>query len=198
MGPLEVLLRQTARVTGTHLRVLKSGELAPSAAVALARKAATAAPLLAVADGTLAFADLGWLRDAAEVVRGDSERFLLAVDSLHAWADRAPGDAPEYERICAAVEGLRALAASLGCPVLAVAERNRAGMRDGGPSAGAGSRKLEYAAESVWDLHRDADAVAEAAGEVPVTLVLAKNRSGAAGRKISLRFHGALQRFREA
>jgi len=66
-----------------------------------------------------------------------------------------------------------------------------------GLSAGAGSRKLEYAAESVWDLQREQDAQPDASGEVPVSLKLVKNRSGVVGRTISLRFHGALQRFRE-
>ena len=88
--------------------------------------------------------------------------------------------------------------AELTCPILAVAERNRASMQSGGISAGAGSRKLEYTPESVWDLQRDPDAAPDAQGEVPVTLRLVKNRNGAAGRKIPLRFHGGLQRFREA
>jgi replicative DNA helicase len=198
MGPLELLRRLTARVTGTHLRTLKAGDLDPSKAKELARRAVREVTDLVIVDATRAFAAPEWLRRAAEVARGDSEHLLLALDSIHTWADGAPVDVPEYERVSAAVDALRTLAAELSCPILAVTERNRASMQSGGLSAGAGSRKLEYAAESVWDLQRDPEALPDAAGEVPVTLRLAKNRNGAAGHKIALRFHGGLQRFREA
>jgi replicative DNA helicase len=198
MSPLELFRRHVARVTGTFLGRLKSGELEPSVVKALARRAVQEAPYLTIVDATQAFAKPEWLLQAAQVARGEGEHLLVALDSIHAWADGAPGDAPEYERISAAVDALRTLATTLACPILAVAERNRASMDKGGLSAGAGSRKLEYTAESVWDLQRDADATPDAKGEVPVTLRLVKNRNGAAGRKIDVRFHGGLQRFREA
>ena len=69
-------------------------------------------------------------------------------------------------------------------------------MTRGGVSASAGSRKFEYAGESVLDLACEENAP-DAGGEVKVTVTLAKNRNGSPGRKIELRFHGALQRFRE-
>ena len=71
-------------------------------------------------------------------------------------------------------------------------------MAAGGLSASAGSRKFEYGGESVWDLQRADDAVPNAAGEIEVTLKLVKNRNGSPNRKVSLLFHGALQRWREA
>ena len=37
----------------------------------------------------------------------------------------------------------------------------------------------------------------DAGGEVEVTLKLAKNRNGSAGKQVHLWFHGALQKFRE-
>jgi replicative DNA helicase len=70
-------------------------------------------------------------------------------------------------------------------------------MKKGGLNAGAGTRKLEYGASTVIDLTRDEEAREDAAGEVPVTLRLAKNRNGAAGKAIPVKFHGARQRFRE-
>ena len=42
------------------------------------------------------------------------------------------------------------------------------------------------------------DPTLDAAGEVAVILTIEKNRHGSPGHKVQLRFHGALQRFREA
>lgn len=203
MAPLELFRRHMARVSGTFLGRLKSGELVPGQALSLARQAVAAAPDLALADATCVFAAPAWLRAAAEATRGDAPHLLLVIDSLHAWVDGMPGDAPEYERLNAGIDALRALAATLDCPILAVAERNRASMAAGGLSAGAGTRKLEYAAESVWDLSREKgrdgqELPPDPTGEVTVTLRLLKNRHGTPGRPLPLKFHGALQRFREA
>ena len=197
MSALELLRRHTARVTGTFLGRLKSGELGPLEAVALARVAAEKAPLLALADATRAFASAAWLQDIAAAVRGDARKVLIVVDSLHSWSGAMGGDADEYTRLGGALGALRGLAGILDSPVLIISERNRAGMK-GGMSAGAGHRGIEYGAESLWELDRDEGAAAGPAGEIDVTLKIAKNRSGSPGKKIALRFHGALQRFREA
>lgn len=200
MSPLELLRRHTARVTDTFLGRLRSGELEPAASIQLVRKAIEAAPLLAIADATRAFAGPSWLAQAARIVRGDGPHLLLlVVDSIHSWAESAPGDsASEYERLNAAVASLRSLATQLDCAVLGIAERNRMSMSTGGLSASAGSRKFEYGGESVWELNRKEDAVPDGAGEVAVTLRLVKNRNGSPNRKVDLLFHGALQRWREA
>jgi hypothetical protein len=195
MAPLELLRRHTARVTGTYLGRLKSGELAPAASLVLARQAVTAAPQLALADATQAPAGPDWLRDAARAVRGNAEHLLLVLDSLHAWADSLPGDAPEYERLNAALAVLRQLAGALGCAVLVTVERNRASMRVGGLNAGAGTRKIEYGAEVLIDLTIDDKAAPAAPGTVALLATLDKNRHGSPGRKLPIRFTGALQRF---
>ena len=71
-------------------------------------------------------------------------------------------------------------------------------MGSDGQSAGAGTRKLEYQADTVLALQREGkEWEADAAGEYPVSIKLAKNRNGATGPKVKLRFHGALQSFRE-
>ena len=197
MAPLELFRRVTARATGTFLGKLKSGELPPAASLELARKGAAAAPLLAFADATQGFAAPAWIRDAALALRGDAPNLLLVVDSVHSWAEAAPGGAPEYDALNAALAALRALSHELSCPVLAVAERNRASMDRGGVSAGAGTRKIEYGAEAVVDLSRPEDAKPDAKGEVPVNAKLAKNRHGGVGAVVKLRWHGALQRFEE-
>jgi replicative DNA helicase len=211
MRPLELLRRITARVTSTFLGRLKSGELAPADSLAKAQEAVAALPRLALADACDAFASPEWLREAARAVRGDERHVLVVVDSVHSWSEAAPvPELTEYDRLNAAIAELRVLAGQLGCPVLAVAERNRASMAAGGLSASAGSRKFEYTGESVLDLsagdkERDTSSgptwmaggggAVTAPNEAPVTLTVQKNRNGAAGKRLRLSFHGALQRF---
>lgn len=197
MGILELTRRVVARTTGTFLGRLKSGEFSPQQSLALFDRACGAVPDLVLADATQAFASPDWLRDAALVARGESGHLLIVVDSAHRWAEASPVAGSEYEVLNAGLADLHALALALGCAILAVAERNRANMSEGGLSAGAGTRKFEYGAESVLDLTGDAKASPDAAGEIDVALKLEKNRNGAAGREIPLKFHGALQRFRE-
>ncbi len=198
MGALELLRRVTARITGTYLGRLKSGELEPADAVRLVRQGAAAAPALALADATRAWASPTWIRDAAESVRDAAGRLLVVLDSVHSWAEGTPAVLAEYDALNAALAELRQLAAALQAPILVVAERNRASMAGGGLHASAGTRKFEYGAESVFDLSADKDATVDAAGELAATLTISKNRNNSPGRKIPLLFHGALQRFREA
>ena len=197
MSPLELFRRLTARVTNTYLGRLKSGEFEPAASVMLARKTVEAVPNLVLADATRAWAPPGWVKQAAEMAKGNGRDVLIVVDSVHSWAEGAPVEASEYDRLGWALGSLRTIAGALNCPILAIAERNRASMAKGGISAGAGSRKFEYGGESVLDLGREENATPDAGGEVEVTITLAKNRNGSPGRKIKLKFHGALQRFRE-
>jgi replicative DNA helicase len=198
MGLLELARRVVARVTGTYLGRLRTGELSPPTARALFDQACTAAPDLSLADATQAFASPAWLQEAARVTRGAAPHLLIVIDSVHSWAMAAPVNGTEYEVLNAGLASLRALTAQLQCPILIIAERNRQSMQSGGLSAGAGTRKLEYGAESVLDLTRDPEAVTDAAGEWEITLKLEKNRNGEPGRPVRLKFHGALQRFREA
>jgi replicative DNA helicase len=198
MGRLELFRRLVARTTGVFLRRLKSGEIAPAESLALAKRTAAAVPNLVIVDATQVHAAPAWIREAGEVARGESRHLLLIVDSVHSWAESSPADlASEYEVLNAALVALRMLAHQLDCSVLGIAERNRAGVK-GGLSAGAGSRKLEYGCEALLELDRDDNAGEDAAGEVPVTLKLSKNRHGSPGRKIDLLFSGAMQRWREA
>jgi replicative DNA helicase len=201
MGPLELLRRITARVTGAFLGRLKSGELTPAESLALASRAAQGCPLLALLDASQAHAPAVQIEEAATLWRErlGAPAVLVVVDSLHTWADGAPtGFDTEYERLGLAVDELRRLAGRLGGPVLAIAERNRASMASAAQSAGAGTRKLEYQAETVIALQREGEEWREdAAGEYPVFVKLAKNRNGRTGPTVPLRFHGAQQAFRE-
>jgi len=198
MPPLELLRRHTARVTNTYLSRLKSGELPPTDSLNLARRAAAAAPELCFVDATRAAASPTWLQLAAERERGTSRHLLIVIDSVHSWANAVTGELPEYEALGVGLSALQRLAASLECAVIGIAERNRASMNGGGLSAAAGNRRFEYGAESVIGLDRNDKAAPDASGECPLTAVIEKNRNGSPGRRIPLRFHGALQRFTEA
>jgi replicative DNA helicase len=200
MSPVELLRRLTARVTNTFLGRFKSGEMTPDEAESLARQTIEALPHLAIADATTAPATPEYLLQAAQVTRGDAQHFLMLVDSLHSWAGALTATldtATEYETLNMGVAALQSLAARLRSPVLFIAERNRDSMKSGGLNAGAGTRKIEYAGETVISLDRDTEIQENGLGEVPVTLKFAKNRNGAAGKSLELHFHGALQRFRD-
>lgn len=196
MAALELLRRLTARTTGTYLGRLKSGELLPQESLALARRGCLSAPELALVDGTRAYASPNYLHECAIITRGDATNLLIVVDSLHSWAESAPATgATEYDTLNVALSSLRRLSHALACPILAIAERNRDTMKGGGLSAGAGTRKIEYGAETVIDLERSSETKEDTNGEVEVRAKLCKNRNGAAGRSLGLRFHGALQKF---
>lgn len=200
---IEIMRRLAARVTGTFLQRFKTGEMTPAAAADLARRACATVPLLALVDGSGAWPKPEWLQQQAEAVKGDSRHLLIVVDSLHTWASRAPGAArsTEYDTLNTALGALEQLAGSVKAPLLTIGERNRGGMEKGGMGAGKGSSRIEYAGESVISMNTDYDGNGrpipfDANGEREVTLWIEKNRHGEGG-KVSLLFHGKLQRFRE-
>lgn len=200
MSPLELFRRVVARTTKTFLGRLKTGELHPAEMSNLAQRAASRAGDLTIIDATREFVpafatssqDYG-IDSIANGVRADSH-CLVVVDSLHSWADRGAGEANEYEYLNCAISSLQALASTLVAPVLVIAERNRMSMAKGGLSGGAGTRKIEYSAESVIEL--DAQSDPNLNGETTVTLRLSKNRNGESNKSIELRFHGATQTYR--
>lgn len=201
LGAVEVLRRVIARTTGKYLGRLKSGELTGEAIKELAEKTARALPLLSIMDATSGSAPtehiinvLSSMREApgAQDAKGDGA--LVVVDSAHTWAARVFTDQEEYVRLGLALDELELLAKRLDIPVLLIAERNRASMKGGGQSASAGSRRFEYAGESVIEL----DTVSEKEGEdsegwKTVKLTLSKNRHGSCG-SVPLRWHGAMQK----
>lgn len=197
MSTVELLRRHTARVTKTFLGRLKSGEMSGADTERLALEACETAPDLAFADATTGPASLAFIYQCAQAVKGDAPHLLIVVDSLHSWAQGLESGLPEYEVLNAALQGLQRLAAQMSCAVLVVSERNRASMKDGGMNAGAGTRKIEYSAETIIDLARDPKQSQDGLGEVEIILKLEKNRHGAAGKALSLHFNGALQEFME-
>ncbi len=197
MTPAELFRRQMARVTGTFLGRLKSGEMAPREIEAMAARTAQAMPDLSFVDSTTAFASPTYLRECAGLVRGDSKSLLLVVDSLHTWTRGAASGVSEYEALNDGLRSLQMLCHQLECPALVVCEQSRAAIAGGGGvNSGAGSRFIEYGAEIVFDLQASKEA--SGAGEREVAVRIAKNRHGAAGMTVNLHFNGALQRFKES
>lgn len=213
VAPVVLLRRVIARLTDTYVSRLDDGELSPAEMLALFDRAAAACPMLALVDGTagyvapwqLAHDDAPGILELAAAWRErcGAPHVLVCVDSLHTWAARgASPAATEYETLNAAIADLERLAHTLRAPVLAVAERPRSGMKDAGQSAGKGTARIEYAAESVVSLNRETDTAGrwpeDGHRERQLYASLAKNRHGDTGRRVDMRFHGALMRLREA
>jgi replicative DNA helicase len=197
MSVMELLRRHTARVTSTFLQDLKNGALPGVTVEEKARTAIATTPHLAFVDATCGSAPLQFLYDTALIVKGDSQQLLIVIDSLHSWSRGLASGLSEYEALNSALSDLQRLAKLLKSPILVVSERNRASMATGGANAGAGSRTIEYSAESVIDLERASNERFDSRGEAKVTLKFSKNRDGAGGTTVDLKFHGAFQRFRE-
>lgn len=205
MSALELLRRHTARVTETYLSRFKDPKhnkpLPAAQAKELVRRAIADAPGLVLIDATRAFAPPDYLRDQAELLKQDyeAEHTLIVIDSLHSWARGIQGE--EYARLELAIDSLQSLAAALSCPILCIAEQTKEANKGSNPGAlaSAGHRAIGYGAESVLSLNlKDPKAKPDALGEKAVTLVLNKNRNGAAGTPIELKFHGGFMRFTEA
>ena len=198
---IELFRRVIARSTNTFLSRLKSGELEAMSIFELADQVAETLPDLYLADATTAFASPTWITNMVRFVREEtkSQDVLVVIDSLHSWSSAASQEnaVSEYEAISLGVQSLKERASLLSVPFLVIAERNRATMSSGGLHAGAGSRKIEYSAESVLDLTEEKDAAPDAANEKPVQLKIEKNRHGSKGTTIHLSFNGPLQRFTE-
>ena len=207
ISPLELLRRHTARVTNTDIGKFKNGEIPGHTVLDMARRAAATAPMLALLDATQQPVSCEDIEQAAAATRShapDNPYFLIVLDSLHTWADRLGADAPgvdEYARLNMGIAALQNMTARMDCPLLAIVERNRESMKAGGQSAGAGTRKIEYGAEVVLELHADTESgkpkPPDENGEIGLTLVISKNRNGMTGRPVPFRFYGKTQRYQE-
>jgi replicative DNA helicase len=205
MAPTELLRRHTARITKTYLGRLKSGEMTGEDAERLARQAIESTPLLSLMDGTRGPVLTSRIQEGFEIIKRkyNVKTAFIVIDSLQSWIESAAVALPagassnEYELLNFGIKSLRDLSHEISSPILFISERNRDSMKTGGLNAGAGSRKIEYGAETVFDLDRDMKEVANGAGEYEVILRIAKNRHGSVGVEIPLYFNGALQSFRE-
>lgn len=197
MGALEVARRLAARVSRRSLGAFRSGEIAPDEMGRIAREIEARVPHLAILDATVAPASPEVLMRAIDDRRGREPHVFVVIDSAHGWINaQRPDGASEYDALGEGLEALHALALRLECPILAVAERNRASRRVGraGLDASAGSRVFEYRAATVVALDLDTDE-RPPDGPVPVRLSVQKNRYGPLGA-VRFSFDGAQQEFR--
>jgi replicative DNA helicase len=198
LSVLELARRVVARVENVPASKLKSGELEPAVSVTMARSGLATCPELALVDATRDYVAPDSLRDAALQARGSAEHVLIVLDSLQSWAEMCQARSSEYERLNAALLDLRSVTSELRCPAIVISERNRQAMQVGGMSAGAGTRRIEYVAETILDLEGPEDSKgASVNGETAIVLRIVKNRHGAAGTPTRMRFTGALLRFEE-
>ena len=198
MPMIELARRITARSTETFLGRFKSGEMSASQASDLAKRAFSQCPGLYLFDATAGPAPVDLIEKNAGLVmkNAESDQMLIVVDSAHSWASGFKADASEYEILSLALAELRALASRLKCPVITIAERNRASRKQAGMDAAAGTRSFEYGAETVISLEFKEDESASSPDEKRINAVIQKNRHDACGFT-KLAFYGALQRYRE-
>lgn len=199
MGPIELLRRIASRVTGEFLGRFKTGEYPPAKAVGFIKQGIASAPLLRIADATDNPASHGWIETTARFLQRSSEsgHILIVVDSVHSWAEAVYENLTEYDALSLGLADLKKIASRLNCPVLGIAERNRASMTKGGLSASAGNRKFEFKSETVLDLshEKEGQGAEDAEGWADIKLTFAKNRNGAKGKPVKLRFNGQMQKF---
>jgi len=193
-----ILHRLMARCAQIPFNRFGAGEVSPEQWDTAIAKVMKTGSMLNILDATLGPADDTRIDDAAAAVRMQHAEpgFLLAIDSVHSWTLGLYPTVLEYERLAWGISSCRQIANRLSCPVLGLAERNRASMGSGGMSAAAGHRGFEFAAESVWDLKYRQDNCE--GDETQVTLLLPKNRNGGRDRSVDLWFNGKYQFFREA
>jgi len=208
MPRVELLRRIVSRTTRTYLGQLRGGKMGADEIALRVKRAATACPMLALYDATIATATVADIQQKAEALRQrfDAQHILIVVDSMTDWAMSTANSLPDAqaddERIIAerALNGLKALTTNLPGAVLAIAHRNRAGQNAGGSNklhAAKGSGRYEYIAESVLDLERDTGQEPDVNHCTEAKLTLLKNRHGGAGIEIPLRFEGRVQTFTE-
>lgn len=201
----ELLRRITARETTTYLNKFKDGTYSEAATRSMVATSIASSPNLFIAKADEAYADIPWIEEQAQITRGDSEDLLIILDSAHSWLESADketkGESSEYEVTNLAVRDLRNLAKRLKCPIIAIAERNRASANKGAPKdklgAAAGSRKWEYGAETIMNLDRDEDQPKEHGAETRITLTINKNRNGQSKKTVHFCFAGGFQRYSE-
>jgi len=200
MSPLALFERLIARQTKTFLFKLRDGAMDAEQLIKLAVATADNLPGFCLLDATTEPADSELICEAGRQVDGADRGLFVVIDSLQVWSrgGAAGGPVTDYELVTLGMHTARGIAVTLNCPVLLVSHRHRAGQQAGGLYASKGSGDIEYQAEVVLELTREPDAQPDAAGEMPASLTILKNRHGQAGMTIPLRFCGRLQNFRDA
>lgn len=202
MPGIEQLRRVVARVNRIPVSRLKDGSTTREQVADLIETAVKACPELYITDATVKAAGFGWLRQKINEVRGDSEYFLLVLDSLHSWIGpiaaelSEKADLNEFQAVSRAIEKIVGLAHDLKISVLAIGEQNRNAMNGNseGLNSAAGSRKWEYSSELLMTIHspkkKDPSEKPKKlpTGDWPRTVSIDKNRNGESDTSVKFGF----------
>lgn len=192
--------RVMAQTTGTFLGRFQTAELEPVVFDRLVGQTEQSAPELRIWDVTAAPVTMGELWEIAHKVRENHPSMLIVVDSVHAWAKSLSEGRSEYDYLGDAIGSLDRLGHALDSPVLALVQRNRYGMKQGGSGAMKGHSGFEHTAWSILDLSV-ADSPVPMDPDPSVKLVelkIEKNRYGVQDQTFSFVFDGKTQTFTEA
>jgi DNA primase len=198
MAPLELWRRLVAQTTSTPMRELLRATLTAEEEQALNRRTLARCGQVRFVDASTQRVGMTYLEEKMrELRRTDiSSHALMIVDSLHTWVDglRQDQDVSEYNAISEGIDKLRTLANNLQISVMLIAERNRNAMKDGGLSAVAGSRRVEYGSDLVLGLDKAEDQLDPHGTIATVELRVLKNRNGWA-TSMQFNFDGSMMQW---
>lgn len=203
-APDNLVLKSICRMAGIQPSAVERGKADLDRLAEGARAFAAIAPRLAFLEGTS--------RMTLEILRHEAQRMmdqhgqpcLLVVDYLQRMAVHLQHGSMS-DNVSALSLGLRELASKLDAPIVAISSLSRVGSYDTPTLQGLqGSEDLEFAADVVLllgirqEVSLSSKAIAKATlGSRLLDLVVAKNRYGEAGRKISLMFRPTVGDFEE-
>lgn len=133
------------------------------------------------------------IRAAARRIRARSGLRLIVVDYLQLLTSEHTSRETTREReVAILARGLKTLAKDMGCPVLALSQLNRAVGENDEPTLRhlRESGAIEQDANAVWFLHRAKPPNADELTE-DVALIVAAQRAGACGARVSLTYRKA-------
>jgi replicative DNA helicase len=200
MGREVLINRHLARENDEYLGKFRSGEMSPNRWDNLFDNAFEQNPNLAnlkIFDATKGRVTPEEICDAAISTKGDSPHLLVVLDSAHAMVRglRVGGGKSAYDATEEAITIMQQMSAGVECTILLIAEQNRSSRGTGKQDAAANASIYEYGTNHVIALLRDPDRKPDSEGEIPITAVFCKNRSGQQGVKVGLKFKCSTMRF---
>lgn len=204
MSPLELMKRHVARASKTSKPQLLRGRLDPEDEIARLRWAISEAPDWFVMDGLSNPVHPDWIVDEVNKIRlfRETEHVLVIIDALHPWARRLAaagsdiGKKTSVDILNEALDTMTRLANEEHIPVIMLAHRNRASMKEGGLSAVKGTSDAEHIADVVIDLHLEDQKQQNDLQRITIASA-PKNRFGITGAQVRLMFDSDKQSFHE-
>jgi replicative DNA helicase len=183
------MLANEARVEHRHLREMK----VPKASMEAIVKAASAIYSLPLHIDDTPSLPIGEIRSRARRHARRHDLGLIVVDYLQFVV--APKCDSREQAVATIARGLKSLAKELGVPVLALAQLNRAGKDAPSLEHLRESGEIEATANTVMLLHREELVSKSTQRKGIADVIFAKQRSGASGVSVELKFTGTCVRF---